>query len=247
MARARHRLEKAAKPRLEQVYRIEFWSAGAVLALVFWLAIFDWRDWSVVAALLLAPPLALAVLIPLRAHFADLPPGARPFLFGPTMLVPPVLVLAARREFNFLDGYSYDWALLAAAAALALLIPRARKTEGETPARLRVWNAAAVLFVGLVYADGAVKLLDVGLDTAAPATYRTTVTGKEEIHHWYLRRGEGTRGTRWLSLSPWGPDRVTAELEVSVYLYDSVKAGSTLCARLHGGYLGLRWYEIERC
>jgi hypothetical protein len=152
-----------------------------------------------------------------------------------------------RSEFNFLDGYSYDWALLAAAAALALLIPRARKTEGETPARLRVWNAAAVLFVGLVYADGAVKLLDVGLDTAAPATYRTTVTGKEEIHHWYLRRGEGTRGTRWLSLSPWGPDRVTAELEVSVYLYDSVKAGSTLCARLHGGYLGLRWYEIERC
>lgn len=239
MGRDEHTYKNAAKSRQRLVERIELWSAGAVAALAFAAWIFDWREWDLTLAVLLAPPLALAALIPLNAWFRDLPSSRRPMLFGPIVLVPPVLVFVVWSEFNFLDGGFYDWALLIPAGAL--LLPFFLGGEGSF-----VLAVAAVLFLPLMYLDGAVKLMDVDLDKAPPTTYRTTVTAKEIVDRWYLHRHSRALNY-YVTFAPWGPDRIAGEIEVPGYDYDAVKVAGPICARLHRGYLRLRWYEIEPC
>lgn len=228
----------AAKGRRALVERIEMGCLIALGALWCWVSIFDWRGWYGVTAMLLAPPVALAVLVPLRAAFRDLPPTRQPVLFAPTVLVPPLLVYAVWSDFHFLDGRLYDWALLVPAILLLLPIFVGGLGGGFL-------TIAPLLLLPFMYVDGAVKLLDVELDKAPPTTYRTTVTAKEAVHRWFHRRGGRT--DYYVTFAPWGPDRITDEIEVHVYDYDAVKVGGPVCARLHRGYLRLRWYEIEPC
>jgi hypothetical protein len=232
---------------------IDWCSLVAVFWLGVWFWMFHWPFWVIMTAMLLAPPLALAALIPARAlvDFGE----HQPFLPGLTILAPLLLLYGTLGRFNFLDGRSCDWALLIPVAALAAAIYIFRKSLSEsedlpwkTLPWVRVWLAAAAGFVALVYADGAIKLVDVGLDTAAPATYRATVTAKDLVYPiWSKYRSKNLADT-YLNLSPWGPDQVTDQIDVDgPQLYDAVDVGSTVCVHLHGGYLGLRWYEIGRC
>ena len=243
MGSSSHKLDGAARARIAQVGRIEVAPTIAVLVPGLWLTIFQWPFWIIMMVMLVAPPLALAALVPLRAWFADLPPHERPTLVGPLVLASLTLFIGAASEFDFLDGDSYDLALVIAAVVLGapLYFLRKRRRTRKTPAWMHVWGATAVLFLALVYGWGAVKLLDVGLDTAPPAVYRTAVTGKE-----FIRRYRSL-ADRQLTLAPWGPGRIAIKVNVPNSLYDSVIVGSTICARLHPGYFGLRWYEVDGC
>jgi hypothetical protein len=249
--RRKHEPEDSTETASVLALGIDWCSAVAMFWLGFWFWVFHWPYWTIMTAMLFAPPLALAALIATYAFvgFKDY----RPFLPGLTILAPLVLLYGTLGRFNFLDGHSYDWALLVGAAVLIAPVYSLLKSVDperepwKVPPRIRVWIAAVAVFFALVYADGAVKLVDVALDTATAATYRTTVIGKD-LDYPFLTRHRTYSADTALSLSPWGPDHIAGEVEVyGSELYYAVNVGGAACVRLHGGHMGLRWYEVQAC
>jgi hypothetical protein len=208
----------------------------AVAALALWLLIFDWPYWTILTAMLLAPFPALAALIPLRGRFADLPPQDRPTLFGLTMLAPLVLYSGTNYAGNFIDGAGYDSALVLLAIAFFALAFITSESAWARALR-RFW----VLSIVPLYIVGAVKLLDVELDTSEPATYRTAVIEKEPPPF------RSPSFDYQLRMKPWGPGKITSAASVTSGVYRSVETGSTVCVHLHDGALGLRWYDVANC
>jgi hypothetical protein len=241
----RNRRDKSKKFVTPWTDKAELWCAGAVLLFAFFLSAADWQTLYGVAAFLALPPLGLLAQIPLRAWYEERPDD-QPQLFGMTILVPVILALAAHWAIDFLDFRFSEWMLVAVLVAIVLwIVPFSRRRDDAERARLE--TASVVLFFVLCYLDGAVKLLDVNLDTAAPTAYRASVTSKDVIDRWYLHRHFKSRPSFWVYYSAWSPDGRGGSLQVSEDDYVSAHVGTKICIRRHPGYLGLRWYEADLC
>lgn len=195
----------------------------------------EWPWRWLAAAALIVPPLTLALSSRLRDG-----PGQKPN-FVAAYAVPSFVLAAAFPWLGIPDGRALgDYAAWAVAALTVLVIALAPlRDRGQGWSRAQVSAGIALLLT--LYLAGAVRMLDIVLDTSEPAVYRAVVTVKPEG-----RSSESYRH-RPILLAPWGPDRSYGQVLVPQGLYDVVHPGSVVCVYMHQGYLGLRWYEVDAC
>jgi hypothetical protein len=215
--------------------------AGAVVGL--WCILLDWPDgWARMAALVL-PPLALlaAIGLNLRLLLAGLKPSYRPLFWG-AMFSSIGLLWSVWADYDFLDGHQWDVVVCVTGVAAIAVPALFRRKESELSKFLAwTWYAAAALACILCYADGAVKQLDVWLDTSKPAVYHPAVLEKRSHYrqrpwnHYYV------------TVSAWGPNEKPDEIGVSQSFYDRAENGMRLCARVHDGYFKLRYETVDFC
>jgi len=91
----------------------------------------------------------------------------------------------------------------------------------------------------LPYGYGASALGNSLLDRSTPVSYPTTVSR--------MFVSSGKHRTPTLRLAPWGPRTTAEDAAVSWDLYRSTRVGETVCAQLHPGALGVRWFQIAKC
>jgi hypothetical protein len=152
------------------------------------------------------------------------------------LLISPgfLLMLRAILDVQVLDWpHLFEWALILAAVLIVTIvwaIPAAREKFG---------TLALILIMTLPYGYGAGALGNTLLDHSTALSYPTTV------YRMFVTNGKHRTPT--LRLGPWGPRTTAEDAAVSWDLYRSTRVGETVCAQLHAGALGIRWFRIAKC
>src|ERR1700749_1054986 len=221
------------KKRLQSIAQASFWS-GIVL--------FGWIVfWPEPYALAIAIPLVLPwVAVAMVIRFPDILSlgldgrRGRGVLIGIFLI--PCLALGVRAllDFTFLDVW---WLLL---IVLVLITVPGLILTLILPPRPKHWSEWAVLTLALAgYGYGATVQFDTFPDHAPTQTYRATVADK------YVSQGKSWSYN--FDLAPWGPDRSKSTVRVPGELYARIKPGMQVCATVHPGFIGLRWYRVDFC
>lgn len=201
--------------------------------LAVWLAFFAWLDPSALAMAVLAAATAVAMAAGSRGLIVWNEMGrARP---GVMMGLLPALAVSLRAVFtiHMLAAAPLVWGGCGFGVAVAAFVAQQPSRHG-----LRLRHAAMAAVLGGLIAYGGGVALDVGLDTARPRSFATTVTEMDILR--------GKSNTYRLYLAPWGPDG-PQRIDVSRSFYDSVTVGGAVCPVRHPGALGLPWYQLTRC
>ena len=222
------------------------WEGVLFLACVvagLWCIFLDWPDgWARMAALVLAPLALLATIgLNISLAMAGLKQSHRPLFWGATFSSISLL-WAVWADYDFLDGHAWD-VIVCVTGVAAIAVPALFRRNDSELSRFvaRTWYVSAALACILCYADGAVKQLDVWLDTSKPAVYRPAVLDKRSH---YRRR---LWNHYYVTVSAWGLNKKSDEIGVSRSFYDRAENGMRLCARVHDGYFKLRYQTIDFC
>jgi hypothetical protein len=225
----------------ERRQTLDRWSNGVKVAnaagggLGFILLLWDYPPAVVIALGALCPLIALGLAIVARGAvtLSVTVDTARPNVAG---LLLPGLALGFRAA---MDVHTLDLTHLLEVGAV-LAIPVAVVIFLADRRGYGVPKAAAVLALGaFAYGWGLSAEGDALLDAAAVPAYRVQVLDKHR---------SGSRHTTYhLTLSKWGPFPGERTVEVARDLYLSVDPGQVVCASLHPGAFGGRWYEVGLC
>ncbi|MEI9929624.1 MAG: hypothetical protein WDM89_03400 [Rhizomicrobium sp.] len=221
------------KKSFQAIARASFWAGPALFVwLMFWP-----QPYALPIAIALAMPW-IAVLLVLNSRGAislGLEDRAgRDSLSGIFILPSLTLFLRGMLDFTFLDTSRLIILTLVIAAALALVLTRLLP---KSPAHWGEW--ALLTLVTLGYSYGALVQLDTLPDRAVSQIYRATVSGKHIAH--------GKSWSYYLDLAPWGPDQEKSSARVPAGLYARIQPGMQVCAALHPGFIGMRWYDVDLC
>jgi hypothetical protein len=88
------------------------------------------------------------------------------------------------------------------------------------------------------YGYGAGMVVNTALDTGTPTIYSVHVLSK------HVSSGRGR--SLYLTVEPWGADKITGDISVNGELYRAA-IGSVVCVNLHSGALGAPWYALSLC
>jgi hypothetical protein len=167
------------------------------------------------------------------------------------LLVP--IVVAAEAAFNPPfhlpnEALEFRLALETAAvfcAALSISVVRARLAGAGALSGLNTICASAVV---LLYLFGAASLVNAAYDRSLPIMHRVTVAGTHyETRYFKLTRNLPHR-VFYLRLAPWSEQPGGSDLEVPAAVYNSFRAGDSVCIELHPGRLGFPWYtDAPKC
>ncbi len=126
-------------------------------------------------------------------------------------------------------------ALLGAILFLAVALVTAFRAP-ETKAGI-IRGLAPLLLLSLVYGYVSARGLDTILDRSKETSHYAEV----------LAKSQGRGGEYHFTIGPWGPVRTTTKVRVSFRGYHATKVGDSACVTLHGGALGVSWYEAGLC
>ena len=157
--------------------------------------------------------------------------GAMPNLGAVYCLPVSALVLLAFSR----TGYVFDWwstvpVVFAGAVAAALMMQWVRGSI-SLPPLIIMWAA--------LWGSSIVVLGNEIFDKSAPNIFRTHIT--------YEHITTGKRTRYYLTIAPWGRKSETDDIGVTRDFYLSVSIGQEICAYLHPGAFGARWYEVDLC
>jgi hypothetical protein len=100
----------------------------------------------------------------------------------------------------------------------------------------RTW----LVLLALAYGVCGAEEVNQAFDQATPQVYRATILTRSIS---YGRYG----GDRELKLTPWGPVGYSQSLRVNADLFNRTTQGGVVCALLHPGVLGARWFDLVGC
>lgn len=225
----------------ERRQTLERWRNGVKAAnlagggLGFLLLLWDYPPAVLIGLGALCPLIALGVAIAARGAvtLSVTVDTARPNVAG---LLLPGLAIGFR---GAMDLHTLDLTRLLEVGAV-LAIPVAAAIFLADRRGYGVPRAATVLAFGaFAYGWGLSAEGDAKLDAAPVPAHRVQVLDKHR---------SGSRHTTYhLTLSRWGPFPDGQSVEVERDLYYSVDAGQGICASLHPGAFGGRWYEVGLC
>jgi hypothetical protein len=144
---------------------------------------------------------------------------------------------AVRLPVHLLHGCQ---AWLAGAVAGLTLGATAMKADQKTPAPARYGALAIIAPFMWVSAFAGLSLFDIFADRGSPVGHFTALVND---HHPPDHNNAGPT----LGLGPWGPVPVPTKVLVAQAVYDAVPDGESVCVTLHGGALGMAWYEVGLC
>lgn len=103
---------------------------------------------------------------------------------------------------------------------------------------LNMKREALVVVVGFagLYGYGAALTANELFDSSAGQAARVKIEGK------YVRTGKG--GGSFFKLSPWGPETMERSYRPSPGAYNQLQVSDSICAYLHPGAIGMRWYQL---
>jgi hypothetical protein len=59
----------------------------------------------------------------------------------------------------------------------------------------------------------------------------------------FVRTGKG--GGSFFKLAPWGAETMERSYQPSLNTYYRLRVSDTICASLHSGAIGMRWYQLS--
>jgi hypothetical protein len=206
-----------------------------------WLAsVWGWfypRPYSLVILILAAIP-PIAIYLGLRAkgvyQFDGKRNDARPSLAVPVIAPGLILALRAITDLSFLRWQQLLSPILIVAIAMTALIAAADPKTGK-----QRWSYLATLLLAVAYGGGVSAMADTLLDHSTPKILQS------EVIHKRISNGRNT--TRYLRLTPWGPQDHPAEVSVHSSLYSSVQPGQIVCVYFYPGALKVPWFEVAHC
>jgi hypothetical protein len=152
------------------------------------------------------------------------------------LLISPGILLALRA---FLDVHSLDWQRLLQCALIVAMLLMGSVIWALPAARERIGLLLLTLVLLIPYGYGVSALGNALLDHASASSYPTMV------YRMFVTSGRSKTPT--LRLGPWGPRATPEDTAVSWDLYRKTRVGETVCAQLHAGALGVRWFQITKC
>lgn len=123
----------------------------------------------------------------------------------------------------------------AAGLLAALLMPRSARVA--SPAIFGLFVACYAAGLGW----GSMAVVNRVFDTSPGQVFQAVIQNK-----WTSWSSRGGRHY-YVVLEPWGPVTNTITVGVGSGLYDRSLVGSTMCATLHAGALGVAWYNVAAC
>jgi hypothetical protein len=157
--------------------------------------------------------------------------GAMPNLGAVCCLPVSALVFLAFTR----TGYVFDWwstipVVLVGGMAAALMMQWVRGST-TLPPLIIMWAA--------LWGSSTVVLGNGIFDKSAPEIFHTHIT--------YEHITTGRRTHYYITIAPWGRKSETDDIGVTRDFYLSVSIGQEVCAYLHPGAFGARWYEVDLC
>ena len=164
--------------------------------------------------------------------------SARPSVMTAILMPGLVLGLRALLDCSIYDyGYTVWWV---AGIALLLSLVVVKQLSLGDPMKLKdylmIVPIVSVLFGFYTY--GAVLESNMLLDESIPTYYSAEVLCKH--------KSSGKVDNYYFQLTPWGPDRLTEDAEVSSVLYNSVLVGDTVAVWHYDGYWNIPRYQISK-
>ncbi|HZY63223.1 MAG TPA: hypothetical protein VFE38_11910 [Edaphobacter sp.] len=142
-----------------------------------------------------------------------------------------ILCLRATLDYNVLQStYAVALYVLVGCALFGAVL-----FFDSTQRRRRAILPVFFLF-GVAYGYGVVVEANALFDRSPGILYTATVKRKEIT--------SGRSNTYKLDLSPWGPNAVNNELDVSSSTYNQIQTGQTVQLKLKEGTLGVHWYYL---
>jgi hypothetical protein len=93
-----------------------------------------------------------------------------------------------------------------------------------------------VVLAGL-YGYGAAATVNELFDKSVPETFPVGIESK------FIRTGKG--GGNFFKVAPWGPETIERDYRTSRDTYARLQVSDTICASLHSGAIGMRWYQLS--
>jgi hypothetical protein len=235
-----------ASPRLgaspkEREARITLYSRIAAVAnalggaIMFWVWFFPRPYDLAIASAVAAPLVGVALVVSSRGALAFESPKTDPRKDVIGLLVAGFAVLIRAVS----DIQVLDWRdTLGPAAALAVVALGATWALRES---IRDNQASRIVFaMGFAFIGGA-DLLEANmlLDRAKPSEFHAKALGK------HVSSGKHTSYD--VELSPWGPRREAADVDVGRRLYGRIQVDQAVCVFLWPGALNIRWFDVDTC
>ncbi len=202
----------------------------------FWgLLLPHWHAAAMIVLNAMIPPLVLLLAVYFSGlfRFEEDKKEERPGLAVAAAL--PGLVLLVRGMF---DVAFLDIPRLVAFGLIVGIVAGAIAKSADP--RMRGVGPVLLIFAcSSLYGIGGVMQVNTRLDLSKPAVYEAPVVGK------YLSGGRHT--SYHLTLPPFGPANEFQDVTVEKDFYDSLRLNDRVCAYLHPGKLGVRWYSVGRC
>jgi hypothetical protein len=219
---------------LKQIAKVLDWLGyGIGLWALFWPQPYTVAILCVIAA----PPAALA--LKLFSHqmlsLSDEAPGdSRPRIQGLFLMPAIVLALRALLDINLLDWQPALLCSLLPAALLAIPL-----FAGDRQLRQRPFIAAFMLVVLLAYSWAGITELNTIFDTSFARVFPTAIQSRHVSH--------GKSTSYHVVLDGWDGRPAGDDVRVRYGFYASHHPGERICVRLHNGWLGFRYIELEAC
>jgi hypothetical protein len=190
-----------------------------------------------ILALAVAPLVALLIAATSRGAVSLYSPwNHQPRSSLGNLLLLPGLALGLRAG---LDTNLIDWRQALVPAVGLGLLPAAAGAVLEPKLRQPAWILTLAAF-GLCWGWGVVAQSDVLLDRGRAQSIQARVMGR--------RYSSGRHTVRYyLTIAPVGVAGLGDKLSVPGGLYARTGVGATVCAWVHGGALGWRWYLVDDC
>jgi len=204
--------------------------------LCLWAVFYPHPQAVVIAALAIAPPVAVTVAFLSRGAISlNNRRGQSRRTIGWLLLFPAIaLGTRAAIDHTLVD---YQGALISAGLLGCFFAAAAVSSEHEF--RTFAWVSGMVV-LGAVWGWGGVVEANALLERSAVQIARTTVTGKR--HH------AGYRSEAYeLEIAPTPWVEPGSLLAVNQAAYEKARVGSVVCLGLHTGSLGWRWYQSVAC
>ena len=130
-----------------------------------------------------------------------------------------------------------SWLLLSACGLMAgMSVVLLRFAPIDVLNMSRDWMAIVVALGGF-YGYGAAMTVNELFDTSQPQAVQVPIASK------YVVTGKGSGS--FFKLAPWGDETVQRSYRPSLALYNQARIGDAVCAELHTGALGMRWYQLR--
>ncbi len=149
---------------------------------------------------------------------------------------PIYLIIAGRLNGVFVVGGD-SWLLIAASAAMAVIsLVLARYSPFDSLNMKRDWLVTVVALAGF-YGYGAAQTANELFDVTSPETVNVAIASK------YVVTGKGAGS--FFKLAPWGAETMQRSYRPTLATYNSRRIGDSVCAELHAGAIGMRWYQLS--